>query len=69
MGEVVQSLKMVQRSVEFQESIPTPPARPNVRQSSTTYESDAEKCTGDPTRVMSMANASPFLDPANAPSH
>ncbi|XP_062207320.1 receptor-like protein kinase ANXUR1 [Phragmites australis] len=40
MGEVVQSLKMVQRSVEFQESLPTPRARPNIRQSSTTYESD-----------------------------
>ncbi|OEL15166.1 Receptor-like protein kinase ANXUR1 [Dichanthelium oligosanthes] len=43
MGEVVQSLKMVQRSVEFQESTPTPPARPNIRQSSTTYESDARR--------------------------
>uniref|UniRef100_A0A0E0JGG3 Protein kinase domain-containing protein n=1 Tax=Oryza punctata TaxID=4537 RepID=A0A0E0JGG3_ORYPU len=51
MGEVVQSLKMVQRSVEFQESIPTPPARPNVRQSSTTYESDG---------TSSMFSSGPF---------
>lgn len=50
MGEVVQSLKMVQRS-EFQESIPTPPARPNVRQSSTTYESDG---------TSSMFSSGPF---------
>ncbi|KAF8724068.1 hypothetical protein HU200_021081 [Digitaria exilis] len=51
MGEVVQSLKMVQRSVEFQESIPTPPARPNIRQSSTTYESDG---------TSSMFSSGPF---------
>uniref|UniRef100_A0A0D9UZ56 Protein kinase domain-containing protein n=1 Tax=Leersia perrieri TaxID=77586 RepID=A0A0D9UZ56_9ORYZ len=51
MGEVVQSLKMVQRSVEFQESIPTPPARPNVRQSATTYESDG---------TSSMFSSGPF---------
>ncbi|PWZ33744.1 Receptor-like serine/threonine-protein kinase ALE2 [Zea mays] len=51
MGEVVQSLKMVQRSVEFQESVPTPPARPNVRQSSTTYESDG---------TSSMFSSGPF---------
>nr|CAB3476715.1 unnamed protein product [Digitaria exilis] len=48
MGEVVQSLKMVQRSVEFQESIPTPPARPNIRQSSTTYESDGTSSMPQP---------------------
>uniref|UniRef100_K3XEW3 Protein kinase domain-containing protein n=1 Tax=Setaria italica TaxID=4555 RepID=K3XEW3_SETIT len=51
MGEVVQSLKMVQRSVEFQESMPTPPTRPNVRQSSTTYESDG---------TSSMFSSGPF---------
>ncbi|CAL4964446.1 unnamed protein product [Urochloa decumbens] len=51
MGEVVQSLKMVQRSVEFQESMPTPPARPNIRQSSTTYESDG---------TSSMFSSGPF---------
>ncbi|KAL6626506.1 hypothetical protein ACP70R_030232 [Stipagrostis hirtigluma subsp. patula] len=51
MGEVVQSLKMVQRSVEFQESAPTPPARPNIRQSSTTYESDG---------TSSMFSSGPF---------
>lgn len=51
MGEVVQSLKMVQRSVEFQESTPTPPARPNIRQSSTTYESDG---------TSSMFSSGPF---------
>ncbi|TVU22419.1 hypothetical protein EJB05_32113 [Eragrostis curvula] len=51
MGEVVQSLKMVQRSVEFQESLPTPPARPNIRQSSTTYESDG---------TSSMFSSGPF---------
>ncbi|KAL5700268.1 Receptor-like serine/threonine-protein kinase ale2 [Ranunculus cassubicifolius] len=44
MGEVVQSLKMVQRITEYQESS-HPHARPNtttnnLRQSSTTYESD-----------------------------
>jgi hypothetical protein len=51
MGEVVQSLKMVQRSVELQESLPTPRARPNIRQSSTTYESDA---------TSSMFSSGPF---------
>lgn len=40
MGEVVQSLKMVQRVTEYQDTMPTPSARPNIRQSSTTYESD-----------------------------
>ncbi|XP_073010632.1 receptor-like serine/threonine-protein kinase ALE2 isoform X1 [Typha latifolia] len=51
MGEVVQSLKMVQRAVEYQESLPTPSARPNVRQSSTTYESDG---------TSSMFSSGPF---------
>uniref|UniRef100_A0ACD5VFW5 Uncharacterized protein n=1 Tax=Avena sativa TaxID=4498 RepID=A0ACD5VFW5_AVESA len=50
MGEVVQSLKMVQRSTEFQESIPTPPARPNIR-AATTYESDG---------TSSMFSSGPF---------
>lgn len=40
MGEVVQSLKMVQRATEYQDTMPAPPSRPNMRQSSTTYESD-----------------------------
>lgn len=40
MGEVVQSLKMVQRMVEYQDSTLTSNARPNLRQSSTTFESD-----------------------------
>lgn len=40
MGEVVQSLKMVQRVTEYQDTMPTPSVRPNIRQSSTTYESD-----------------------------
>lgn len=40
MGEVVQSLKMVQRLTEYQDTMPKPSARPNIRQSSTTYESD-----------------------------
>ncbi|KAH7516961.1 hypothetical protein FEM48_Zijuj09G0011600 [Ziziphus jujuba var. spinosa] len=39
MGEVVQSLKMVQRVMEYQDSI-TSNVRPNLRQSSTTFESD-----------------------------
>lgn len=51
MGEVVQSLKMVQRSTEFQESVPTPPARPNVRHTATTYESDG---------TSSMFSSGPF---------
>lgn len=50
MGEVVQSLKMVQRSTEFQESIPTPPARPNIR-TAATYESDG---------TSSMFSSGPF---------
>ncbi|KAF3436552.1 hypothetical protein FNV43_RR23644 [Rhamnella rubrinervis] len=40
MGEVVQSLKMVQRVMEYQDSITSTNVRPNLRQSSTTYESD-----------------------------
>ncbi|GAA0140677.1 hypothetical protein LIER_01983 [Lithospermum erythrorhizon] len=40
MGEVVQSLKMVQRTTEYQVAAPTSNARPNNRQSSTTFESD-----------------------------
>ncbi|OMO63999.1 hypothetical protein CCACVL1_22120 [Corchorus capsularis] len=39
MGEVVQSLKMVQRVTEYQDSMLTN-NRPNQRQSSTTFESD-----------------------------
>ncbi|XP_031486619.1 proline-rich receptor-like protein kinase PERK15 isoform X2 [Nymphaea colorata] len=51
MGEVVQSLKMVQRIVEHQDSLMTTSSRPNVRQSSTTYESDA---------TSSMFSSGPF---------
>ncbi|XP_075641999.1 uncharacterized protein LOC142613509 isoform X2 [Castanea sativa] len=41
MGEVVQSLKMVQRVTEYQDSTLTSSNnRPNLRQSSTTFESD-----------------------------
>lgn len=41
MGEVVQSLKMVQRITEYQDSaLTSSAARPNYRQSSTTFESD-----------------------------
>ncbi|XAR61421.1 Non-specific serine/threonine protein kinase [Bertholletia excelsa] len=41
MGEVVQSLKMVQRNTEYQEStLNSSNTRPNLRQSSTTFESD-----------------------------
>ncbi|KAK6941095.1 Serine-threonine/tyrosine-protein kinase, catalytic domain [Dillenia turbinata] len=41
MGEVVQSLKMVQRVTEYQDAMMTSSsARPNLRQSSTTFESD-----------------------------
>lgn len=41
MGEVVQSLKMVQRVTEYQDSVLTSSTnRPNLRQSSTTFESD-----------------------------
>ncbi|XP_020700633.1 receptor-like cytoplasmic kinase 176 isoform X3 [Dendrobium catenatum] len=51
MGEVVQSLKMVQRLAEYQDTMPTPSARPNIRQSSTTYESDG---------TSSMFSSGPF---------
>ena len=51
MGEVVQSLKMVQRLAEYQDTMPNPSARPNIRQSSTTYESDA---------TSSMFSSGPF---------
>ncbi|XP_057966726.1 proline-rich receptor-like protein kinase PERK15 [Malania oleifera] len=40
MGEVVQSLKMVQRILEYQDSMPTSNTRSNIRQSSATFESD-----------------------------
>ncbi|KAG0496545.1 hypothetical protein HPP92_001236 [Vanilla planifolia] len=40
MGEVVQSLKMVQPLAEYQDTMPTPSARPNVRHPSTAYDSD-----------------------------
>lgn len=40
MGEVVQSLKMVQRVTEYQDTTINSGARPNIRQSSTTFESD-----------------------------
>ncbi|KAF6134623.1 hypothetical protein GIB67_022910 [Kingdonia uniflora] len=52
MGEVVQSLKMVQRITEYQDSmLNTSNARPNNRQSSTTYESDG---------TSSMFSSGPF---------
>ncbi|KAL1548392.1 proline-rich receptor-like protein kinase PERK3 isoform X3 [Salvia divinorum] len=40
MGEVVQSLKMVQRVTEYQDSAVASTTAPNLRQSSTTFESD-----------------------------
>ncbi|KAI7982711.1 hypothetical protein LOK49_LG15G00109 [Camellia lanceoleosa] len=41
MGEVVQSLKMVQRTTEYQDAVLTSSnTRPNLRQPSTTFESD-----------------------------
>ncbi|XP_060217577.1 serine/threonine-protein kinase PBS1 isoform X1 [Lycium barbarum] len=40
MGEVVQSLKMVQRVTEYQDTTVNSGTRPNLRQSSTTFESD-----------------------------
>ncbi|XP_057811938.1 proline-rich receptor-like protein kinase PERK15 [Salvia miltiorrhiza] len=40
MGEVVQSLKMVQRVAEYQDSAVASNTAPNLRQSSTTFESD-----------------------------
>ncbi|XP_068659546.1 probable serine/threonine-protein kinase PBL10 isoform X2 [Aristolochia californica] len=51
MGEVVQSLKMVQRVVEHQDSTVTTSNPPNLRQSSTTYESDGSS---------SMFSSGPF---------
>lgn len=51
MGEVVQSLKMVQRITEYQDPILPTSARPNLRQSSTTYESDG---------TSSMFSSGPF---------
>jgi len=51
MGEVVQFLKMVQRLAEYQDTMPNPSARPNKRQSSTTYESDS---------TSSMFSSGPF---------
>lgn len=50
MGEVVQSLKMVQRVTEYQDSMLTN-NRPNQRQSSTTFESD---------ETSSMFSSGPF---------
>ncbi|XP_010267980.1 PREDICTED: receptor-like serine/threonine-protein kinase ALE2 [Nelumbo nucifera] len=52
MGEVVQSLKMVQRITEYQDSmLATSNSRTNLRQSSTTYESDG---------TSSMFSSGPF---------
>ncbi|XP_010259278.1 PREDICTED: receptor-like serine/threonine-protein kinase ALE2 [Nelumbo nucifera] len=52
MGEVVQSLKMVQRITEYQDSmLTTANTRTNLRQSSTTYESDG---------TSSMFSSGPF---------
>ncbi|XXG79088.1 hypothetical protein AAC387_Pa09g0235 [Persea americana] len=51
MSEVVQSLKMVQRVTEYQDSIAATSTRPNLRQSSTTYESDG---------TSSMFSSGPF---------
>ncbi|XP_043724390.1 proline-rich receptor-like protein kinase PERK15 isoform X2 [Telopea speciosissima] len=52
MGEVVQSLKMVQRIMEYQDSmLTTTNTRANLRQSSTTYESDG---------TSSMFSSGPF---------
>lgn len=51
MGEVVQSLKMVQRVTEYQDSAATTCSRPNIRQSSTTYETDG---------TSSMFSSGPF---------
>jgi len=47
----VQSLKMVQRLAECQDTMPNLSARPNIRQSSTTYESDG---------TSSMFSSGPF---------
>ncbi|CAI0422648.1 unnamed protein product, partial [Linum tenue] len=53
MGEVVQSLKMVQRVTEYQDAPPpvASSARPNMRQSSTTFDSDG---------TSSMFSSGPF---------
>ncbi|PON72373.1 Mitogen-activated protein kinase kinase kinase [Trema orientale] len=51
MGEVVQSLKMVQRVTEYQDSVASSNVRPNFRQSSTTFESDG---------TSSMFSSGPF---------
>lgn len=51
MGEVVQSLKMVQRVTEYQDSMASANVRPNLRQSSTTFESDG---------TSSMFSSGPF---------
>ncbi|XP_024019411.1 proline-rich receptor-like protein kinase PERK3 isoform X1 [Morus notabilis] len=51
MGEVVQSLKMVQRVTEYQDSMTSANVRPNCRQSSTTFESDG---------TSSMFSSGPF---------
>ncbi|XP_065000475.1 proline-rich receptor-like protein kinase PERK15 [Musa acuminata AAA Group] len=51
MGEVVQSLKMVQRVAECQDPLPTPSTNPHNKQSSTTFESDA---------TSSMFSSGPF---------
>ncbi|CAL9087938.1 unnamed protein product [Musa acuminata var. zebrina] len=51
MGEVVQSLKMVQHVAECQDPLPTPSTHPKNKQSSTTYESDA---------TSSMFSSGPF---------
>ncbi|XP_027364112.1 proline-rich receptor-like protein kinase PERK15 [Abrus precatorius] len=52
MGEVVQSLKMVQRITEYHDPVlASSNTRPNLRQSSTTYESD---------RTSSMFSSGPY---------
>ncbi|KAL5996408.1 hypothetical protein ACLOJK_026486 [Asimina triloba] len=51
MGEVVQSLKMVQRITEYQDPTLAASSRPNLRQSSTTLESDG---------TSSMFSSGPF---------
>ncbi|KAJ4850339.1 hypothetical protein Tsubulata_037455 [Turnera subulata] len=51
MGEVVQSLKMVQRVTEYQDPMLTSNSKPNLRQSSTTFESDG---------TSSMFSSGPF---------
>ncbi|KAJ4850943.1 hypothetical protein Tsubulata_030369 [Turnera subulata] len=51
MGEAVQSLKMVQRVKEYQDPMSTSNSNPNLRQSSTTFESDG---------TSSMFSSGPF---------